>query len=182
MPARRLHARLVTVTLVLVLALGACSGDEEPPTTTTAPTTATTEPPSTTEPPGIPIDPAVLGTGDCFEERVLSGQAQTEFEESQTVEVDCEDPHRNEIYLITAMPDEAGTEFPGEEAVTEFADDACLAAFDSFVGLDYVESIWEIGYIVPTEESWPLPDRRVVCFVFNRDGDKVSGSAQGTAQ
>jgi hypothetical protein len=174
--------RLLAVAVAVALSLGACSGDEATPATTTAPTTATTAPPSTSEPPGVPIDPAVLGTGDCFEERVLSGQGQTEFEESQTVEVDCEDPHRNEIYLVTAMPEEAGSEFPGEEAVAEFADDACLTAFESFVGLAYVESIWEIGYVVPTEESWPLPDRRVVCFVFNRDGDKVSGSAQDTAQ
>lgn len=172
----------VVAILATCAVIAGCGGDDAPPTTTTAPTTATTEPPSTTEPPGEPIDPALLGVGDCFEERVLNGQAQTDFAESQSVKVDCDDPHRDEVYLVTAMPDEPGTPFPGTDEVGAFADDACLGAFEDFVGLDYVDSVWEIGYIVPTEASWPLPDRRVVCFVFDRNGDKAKGSAGGSAQ
>jgi hypothetical protein len=169
-----------------LLALGAlagCGGDDDAATTTTttAPTT-TAPPPSTSEPPGSPIDPAVLAVGDCFEERVIPGQGETDFDEEQTVVVDCAQPHLNEVYLIADMPDEDGAPFPGADAVDAFAVETCLDAFEPFVGLDYVDSVFEIGYTLPTEETWALPDRRVTCFVFDRSGDKTSGSAAGSAR
>jgi hypothetical protein len=173
---------LLLLALLAPLAVS-CGDDGESSTTTTAPATTTTAaPPSTTEPPGQPIDPAVLAVGDCFEERVISGQGQTEVDEEQMVTVDCAQPHLNEVYLIADMPEEDGTPFPGTEAVDAFAVDTCLTAFEPFVGAEYVTSRFDIGYTLPTEDTWALPDRRVTCFVFDRSGEKTSGSAAGTAE
>jgi hypothetical protein len=172
--------------LLLALAaplLAGCGDDGESTTTTTAPApTTTAAPPSTTEPPGEPIDPAVLAVGDCFEERVISGQGQTEVDEEQMVTVDCAGPHLNEVYLIADMPEEDGVPFPGAEVVDAFAVDTCLTAFEPFVGADYVTSRFDIGYTLPTEETWVLPDRRVTCFVFDRSGEKTTGSAAGSGE
>jgi hypothetical protein len=171
------------VVLVVAGVLAGCGGDDEPAATTTAPeTTTTAAPPSTTEPPGTPIDVTTLTVGNCFEERVLPNQGATDVDENQTVLVDCADPHLNEVYLVTEMPDEIGVPFPGTEAITDFADQACLDGFEEFIGLGYVESVFEIGYTTPTEETWVLPDRTITCFVFHREGTKVSGTAEGTAQ
>jgi hypothetical protein len=172
--------------LLALAALGALAGcsadDPSATTTTTEASTTSSEPPATAEPIGTPIDPATLVVGDCFEERVLPNQGATDVDENQTVKVDCAAPHRDEVYLVTQLPEEAGAPFPGADAITQFADDACLEAFEPFIGLDYVHSKFEIGYTVPTEETWLLPDRAVTCFVFDRMGDKISGTARGTAQ
>lgn len=175
---RATSSLLLAAVLVGLTLVAACGGDEATPTTTTteAPSTTTTEAPSTTEPFGEPVDITLLTEGDCFEERVISGQGQTDI--SETVRIDCDDPHFNEVYLVTQMPDEAGTPFPGTEAVNDFADQACIDAFEDFVGIQYELSEWEVGHIVPTEQTWVLPDRQVVCFVFDRSGDKTSGSAR----
>lgn len=165
---------LLLVAGCLSVLLGACSDDGETATTTTAPPeTTTTEAPSTTEPPGEPVE--ILAVGDCFEERVVPGQGQTEVQ--QTTKIDCAEPHLNEVYLVAQMPDEIGAPFPGTEAVGDFADQACLEAFEDFVGIQYELSKWEVGYTVPTEDTWVLPDRSVVCFVFDRSGEKVKDSA-----
>jgi len=50
------------------------------------------------------------------------------------------------------------------------------------VGTSYVLSDLEIAAIFPTEATWWTPDREVVCFVFQRDGEKLTGSVRGTAR
>src|SRR5215204_5857590 len=169
--AGTMHRAAPVILVGLVFGIvGGCSGDDTTATTTTTEgSTTTTEAPSTTEAAGEPIDPATLAVGDCFEERVLPNQGATEVDENQTVKVACTEPHLNEVYLVTQMTDEAGAPFPGSDAITAFADQTCLDAFEPFIGMDYVHSVFEIGYTVPTEETWVLPDRTVTCFVFDRN-------------
>jgi len=167
--------------IALIVVLAACGSDDSASTTTTAPTT-TAPTTTTTEAPGEVVDAAALVVGDCFDTRVFPGQGETGIEEEAQVRVDCDDPHLNEVYLREELDIELAEPFPGSEAVRDLADDLCLAAFEDFVGLDYVRSVWEIGYTVPTEATWGLPDRTVTCFVFHREGDKVRGSAAGSEQ
>ncbi len=179
---RTLTILLGAVATVWAAGLAGCGNEGPDAATTTSTETTTTAAPTTTEAPGTPVDPAVLTLGDCFEDRVVAGQGQTEIDEQQTVLVDCDDPHRNEVYLVTRLADEIGGPFPGGEAITAAADELCLAGFADFVGLQFELSIWEIGYTVPTEATWALPDRTVTCFLFHREGDKVSGSARDSAR
>lgn len=167
--------------LAAMLAVPACGGGdgETGPTTTTTVVTTTTAGPTTTAP-GTPVDVVSLGPGDCFEERVVPGQGETTV--SQVVSVDCSLPHDNEIYLAAEMPDAIGAAWPGQDAVRSFADQACLDGFEPFVGLQYELSELELGYLTPTEETWFIPDRRVLCFVFHREGTKLEGSARGSAE
>ncbi len=100
----------------------------------------------------------------------------------QVVLIDCSLPHDNEVYLAAEMPDAIGAPWPGDDAVRSFADQACLDAFEPFVGLQYELSELELGYLTPTEATWFIPDRRVLCFVFHREGTKLEGSAAGSSQ
>jgi hypothetical protein len=171
----------MAVTAVAAVAIAGCGDDDgaATPTTTTPTTVATT---TTTEAPGEVVDAASLQVGDCFDVRVFPGQGATDVEEEAEVRVSCDDPHRNEVYLRTELDIDLGEPYPGSPDLAERADDLCLDAFEDFVGLDYVRSVWEIGYTMPTEATWGLPDRTVTCFVFHRDGDKVRGSAAGSEQ
>jgi hypothetical protein len=179
---------LVPLALTLAAVTLACGGDD-PSTATdetaTAPAETTTslqeDTTTTTEDlPGEQIFVFDLGTGECFDERLVAGQGPVPVDE--LFRVPCEGPHQNEVYLLTTMPQATGDDYPGEDAVRGFADSACLESFEDFIGAQYELSEFEIAHIVPTESSWPRPDREVVCFVFDRSADFSEGSAQGAAR
>lgn len=113
-----------------------------------------------------------LQVGDCFDDP-------SSFEEVTDVpEVECAEPHDNEVYANADMPD--GT-WPGQTAVEAWADDACLAEFEDYVGATYEESSLLFGWLAPTEASWnEVDDRTVTCIVYDLDLEKLTGSVQGT--
>lgn len=199
--SRTRHHVLTGSLLAIVLVASACGGDDgaasDSSTSTTGSaveTTTSTEPDSL----GELIDFHEFVPGDCFDERLVAGQGQVEIDiegriaETETTEtttatipvdeteekflVECSLAHDNEVYFVIEMDD---TAFPGTEAVTEFADNQCFDAFEDYIGQQYELSALEIGYLIPTEDSWFLPDREVVCFVFNRSGPKLEGSVEG---
>ena len=195
--SRRVLLLLLAVVALIAAACGGDDGSETADTTTTAATETTT----TTQPdsPGRLIEFHDFSPGDCFDERIVVGQGITEIDIEGRVATDttlaeqtdtttqseerflvaCDLPHDNEVFLVIEMEDVAGAPYPGEEVVQEFADVSCFTAFEDYVGQQYELSQLEIAYFMPTEESWPLPDREVVCFVFNRSGPKLEGSVNG---
>ena len=56
--------------------------------------------------------------------------------------------------------------------------DACLAAFEGYVGAAYDDSDLEITTLFPTEASWKLGDRDIVCIAISNDGEKLSQSVK----
>jgi hypothetical protein len=58
---------------------------------------------------------------------------------------------------------------------------SCVAEFEGFVGLSYVESVFEIGFITPVEEGWPDGDRLVTCMIYDPAGE-VTGSLRGVGR
>jgi Septum formation len=175
---RRAPAALVLVVVMVLLVVVACGNDGDPEaTTTTAPPTTAPAPP-TTESPGEQIDAVELESGQCFDYRDATD------DEGVTVQalfrVDCALPHDNEVYAIVTHAAARGEPYPGDDALVSFADDQCFAHFEDFVGKQYELSSLEIGHIRPSGESWAERDRTVYCFVFDRDGAKLSGSAAGS--
>ncbi len=82
--------------------------------------------------------------------------------------VPCEDRHDGEVFANFEM---AGGRYPGDEAVTEAADDKCYSlqyayAMDSWAIPDDVD----IYYFTPTRDSWNLGDREISCLFGNVDG------------
>ncbi len=63
--------------------------------------------------------------------------------------------------------------------MSELAHDSCLERFDSFVGMDYENSVLEIVTLYPTTESWQQDDREVVCALYDMSKEKLVGSTKG---
>jgi hypothetical protein len=116
--------------------------------------------------------------GDCFDN--TSEFASDEAGEVSSLPgVPCADPHDNEVYAVFNID---YTEFPGDEQMAEDAFNACHARFESFVGLEYESSTLDIAALYPSTESWSFQDdREVICAVYDMNGDKLTGSAQGSA-
>ena len=115
-----------------------------------------------------------LEAGDCFDDttETLSGASVAEVPG-----VDCDEPHDNEVFFVV--------EYPGSSydlaALNEYAENQCFTAFEPYVGVDYYNSILEIGWLTPSVASWfEDEDREVVCFAYRGDMQKLRGSVRDT--
>jgi hypothetical protein len=114
---------------------------------------------------------ATADVGDCFEQPDDIG-AIGEFDT-----VDCDEAHFGEVY---DKFDLEGDDFPGTEAVSQQAQEGCLASFEEYVGIPYEESIYQILPISPTEETWnEADDREVICVLTAIDQSELTGSKRG---
>jgi hypothetical protein len=134
-----------------------------PPVETSAPAEETA--------PTVPVEVDVfkLEVGDCFAE-VSEGELMT------VPVVPCSEPHIYEVYAQSSLPE---GDFPGADAILEQTEELCIAEFESFVGLSYEESVLDVFYLSPTEETWLVGDRAVTCSIYD-PGEEVTGSLRGT--
>jgi len=144
-------------------------------TTTSEPTTTTSESPGTTEA-GIGVFPEDLGVGDCFND---SGLGTPEL--GEIIQVDCTSPHDAEVFGVTTLPSAPGALYPGVDEVDRLSFELCMGEFATYVGIDFLDSMWELTYIFPAEESWrKYDDRLVVCSLNDPNFNKIEGSQRGT--
>jgi len=114
-----------------------------------------------------------LSIGTCFDDP-------ESFESVEDVPiVDCGTPHDNEVF---ANVDLTGDNYPGNEAVQNRALQVCETNFSAYVAIEYSSSIYDIGYLNPTSESWSAGDREVICFAYALDLSKITGSINGIAE
>ena len=116
-----------------------------------------------------------LSVGDCFNAPEVSYIA---AEVSDVDVVDCDEPHRYEMYAMKEMTDSS---FPGESQTTSMAEDYCYSRFESFVGMEYDYSIYYIFSISPTSGSWSQGARSIQCALGLDSGTKV-GSARNSSE
>ncbi len=176
----------VAVAVIVAIALVVTSGSDDDTatddttTTTQDDTTETTAEPddettttTAADPDGETQDVFALGVGDCAtDDSSLEGEVQ------EVTIIDCNQPHATEVfhsYMLTdaSLPDEAGI-----QAVVE---EQCLPAFETFVGIDYYSSIYEVTFLSPTADSWDAGDRELLCLIVDPAGD-VTGSLAGANQ
>lgn len=113
-----------------------------------------------------------IKVGDCLNE--ADGETV-----SAVPVVPCGEPHDEEAYFEYTF---SGDVFPGADAVSEQADEACYGAFAGFVGLAYEESALDYFPYIPTEESWNgLNDRVVTCMVYD-PAAQSTGTLSGAAR
>jgi hypothetical protein len=122
---------------------------------------------------GERIETFDLSVGDCFDDpAALEAPTEESFVSGDLVLLPCDEPHAFEVYHVS---DAGSSEFPGEEALLDEVDEVCLDAFEPFIGLRYEESVVEVFYYYPTEDTWTaLDDRAIVCAVT--DGEATTGS------
>ncbi|QFR02963.1 DUF4190 domain-containing protein [Streptomyces phaeolivaceus] len=89
--------------------------------------------------------------------------------------VPCDGAHDAEVFADFTMPDGA---FPGDDAVTDAADDECYTLLEA-----YAMDAWalpadvDVYYFTPTRQSWRYGDREVTCMFGNVDPE---GSLTGS--
>ena len=98
-----------------------------------------------------------LEAGDCLADPLsrVEGTRQT---------VPCSKPHSEEIYATPTLPE---GDFPGQDAIFEQAEELCITEFESFIGLPYEESALDIDISTPSERTWRVGDRLVICAIFD---------------
>jgi hypothetical protein len=134
---------------------------------------------------GGTTDVFTLREGDCIEDQSLVDSLSSETGDGVAQEVTavhtvpCSDPHDFEAYRDVTLT--GGSDYPGSDPIDAQGDDACGKAFDSFIGFDYADSIYEYTYYQPTAESWMTGDRTVTCLIGDPAG-KTVGSLAGVGR
>ena len=184
MTTRLTPVAAIVVAAAIVLAMAACGGPDEsiePSVVTDASgSSAASQAPSTSAAPSASgsattISAFDLEVGDCF--------AAPDVETVTDVElIDCEEPHRYESYHIENHPAGRDEAFIGDEAMTTYADDICIGAFEEFVGVPWEESSLTYFFLQPTADTWEeIGDREVLCAVYSTEGD-LTGSAASSGR
>ena len=96
--------------------------------------------------------------------------------------VDCETPHEEEVIARLAHPADRQAAFPGDEALIEHADDACLDEFEGWVGRPYDESALQLGYVWPQSRSWAVGERTIICIAALPGGEQLVGTVRGSGR
>lgn len=122
-----------------------------------------------------------LALGDCYDDRSELSASPTDVVDAELAEVACADPHDAEVYALVEHPAAVDADYPGEDALVQFAGPECLSRFGDFVGAPYETSALDFMFVFPTEQAWGLlDDRTVVCSVIALDGSPLTGTAAGS--
>lgn len=112
-----------------------------------------------------------MSVGQCFDD-------QDEVEISSVPEVDCSEPHDNEVFALIGYTET--DVYPGQTAMTDIGTNLCIERFEAYVGLSYAESDLDVFPITPTESSWnEQDDREIICALYALDLSKLTGSMRG---
>ncbi len=104
-----------------------------------------------------------LQPGDC-----LTADATAETVLSTFSLSNCFAPHDAELFAIGIYSDKP---WPGLEALAVDGDVYCLSEFAPYVGTGFDDSVLFYDFLMPTEESWALGDREVLCILFDEVDD-----------
>jgi hypothetical protein len=127
-----------------------------------------------------PASSSRFAPGDCLRAPDGFGAADVGLSEFEPVE--CTEPHHAEVVGVTDYPADVGTRFPGEKAVSSFAERFCLDAFESYVGVEFQESALDATKNRPSAETWVSGDRAIICLVQGPDGAVLAGSKRGSGE
>lgn len=117
---------------------------------------------------------ADLRVGDCFD---LQDESQDTVENVDAKP--CSEPHVYQMFFVGDLP---SGDYPSQDTMDAFAYDNCLPAFQSYVGVTYEESVLDIFYLTPTEESWGSGDHSVQCAAHRIDKEPVTVSFEDYRQ
>jgi Septum formation len=143
-------------------------------TTSEAPSTTTTSKASSPTETGTVVFLDELRLGDCFNDSAFGTPEELAGEIRR---VECASPHDAEVFALVTLPGEPSGSYPGDDEIFRLGDQLCRDQFASYVGIDYLDSMWEFGYYSPTEESWrKYDDRLVICHLGDPGFNKIEGS------
>ncbi len=110
------------------------------------------------------VAPMNLRDGDCV--RLPSNGAAGTVILSLDV-VPCDRPHNAQVYATITL---SGDAYPGEEATTDLALNACEPKAYDYLGDNEVKDLRLLTF-VPPEAEWKGGERRAHCLLFDETGD-----------
>lgn len=114
-----------------------------------------------------------LQVGDCLLFPEGTG-VDDEFHFESLEAVPCSDPHDMEVFGQFIHPAES---FPGDESLSSFGEDRCLAEFEVYTGVAFEDEARLIAStFTPDSEAWSAGERQVECVLMNYDGGPMEGS------
>jgi hypothetical protein len=114
-----------------------------------------------------------LEVGQCY-----NTPAETDVEDVNVV--DCGEPHQYEVYALPRHPAGSDEAYPGDDEISDFADEECLGdTFEDYVGTSYESSDLFAFVLQPTAETWEVGDREFVCAAY-LEGEELEGSVAGS--
>lgn len=112
-----------------------------------------------------------LQAGDCV---VPPTDVKAELEKVHVVP--CKDAHTQEAFSVEKYTQ--GDAYPGDQALTSFADGVCLERYQGYVGVAYQDSKLFYTYLLPSARSWnDGKDRKIVC-IITTTGDQLTASVK----
>jgi hypothetical protein len=112
-----------------------------------------------------------LRAGDC-----LTPPTDVKAELEKVRVVPCQDPHTQEAFAVESY--DKGDAYPGDQALTAFADGICLERYQGYVGVAYQDSKLFYTYLLPSARSWNEgKDRKIVCIVTTMS-DQLTASVR----
>ena len=92
---------------------------------------------------------------------------------------DCSALHDAEVFHLTQVTED---ERPSDSELEDMGGDACLAAFEGYVGIPYEEYELDYTILYTSPGSWEQGDRESICFIISGDGTdtQLSGSMKGS--
>ncbi len=91
--------------------------------------------------------------------------------------VDCDEPHRYEVFAAIDVEAPNDARFPGSTQLESVAFSPCLDDFDEYVGETYANPLLDIHTLFPSRDSWEdAGDREVVCTLFDLEDLHMEGS------
>lgn len=90
-------------------------------------------------------------------------------------EVSCDGAHQIEVSFAAQFEDGP---FPGDQYLTEQAEDTCRSAFETYVGISPEDSIYGADWLIPTQETWADGARQGICLVVADDGSALNGTVK----
>lgn len=105
--------------------------------------------------------------GDCLVES-QRGDVAVVREES------CDRPHDGEVFALLEHPADQSAGYPGDEATSEWAYEACEEAFSRYVGAPIWRTTLGVGLLGATRQTWELGERTFACVAYDDLGYELT--------
>jgi hypothetical protein len=123
---------------------------------------------------GALVGAAAPAVGDCYD----GIHPNSALVQSQVKEVPCSGPHDAELYGPFPYPN--ATTYPTDAQFQAFAEQECVPAYLSYVGIAISDSAYGAIPVLPDEQQWNGGSHSVRCMIVSLDGSKITGSLKGT--
>ncbi|WP_147525168.1 septum formation family protein [Cellulomonas timonensis] len=115
-----------------------------------------------------------LAVGDC-----LRTPAEVTAELTEVERVSCEREHTLEVFAVAGY-EPADADFPGDAQLAAYADGACVAEFEGYIGVDYRDSDLFFTYLLPSARGWSQGEDRDITCLVTTTGAQLTASVRGT--